>query len=161
MREHVLYYHWLRVFLHPPGETIVSAIEGISPLIQHMRTAYGDITGFRRAGMHRADPQMLDDTTSLEQPKPQFNRDIEKEAADSADSVEQMDKVVDEANSAMQINRRSLRFRIDRDADVLQVQVVDSVKDRVIRSIPSDEMLALSVRLRELFGLGSMVDTSR
>ncbi|MCC8189167.1 MAG: flagellar protein FlaG [Planctomycetes bacterium] len=78
---------------------------------------------------------------------------------ETADSV--LEEIVESTNSSLQLLNRSLRFRVHRDSDELQVQVVDTETDRVIRSIPSDEMLDLATRMRELSGLGAMVDSFR
>ncbi len=72
-----------------------------------------------------------------------------------------LEQVVSEANTSLEMSRRSMRFRISEETGDLQIQIVDREKDKVIRSIPSDEMLRISSRMRELFGVGSMVDTAR
>lgn len=70
-------------------------------------------------------------------------------------------RVVAETNASLAVTNRSLRFRINRETDDIQIQVVDTERDRVIRSIPTDEMINLAARMRELSGIGAMVDQSR
>lgn len=70
-------------------------------------------------------------------------------------------QTVSETNERMFMENRSLRFRIDPDSDEIQIQIVDEERGRVIRSIPPDEMIALARRMRELSGIGAMVDQSR
>lgn len=72
-----------------------------------------------------------------------------------------LEQVVSEANTRLESSSRSMRFRISEETGDLQIQIVDKERDKVIRSIPSDEMLRLSSRMRELSGIGSMVDTAR
>ncbi|MDR1534528.1 MAG: flagellar protein FlaG [Planctomycetota bacterium] len=81
--------------------------------------------------------------------------------SEPAKTAEALDSVVAESNDWMLARKRSIRFRIQEDMDRVQVQVVDPLNDRIIRSIPSDEMLRFSERLRQLSGLGALVDESR
>ena len=46
----------------------------------------------------------------------------------------------------------SVRFENDDDAQQLVVKIVDSKTDEVIRQVPAEEVLSLSVRLEELRG---------
>lgn len=77
------------------------------------------------------------------------------------DSRSLLDQVVAETNDMLKLQSRSLRFRINENSEELQIQVIDADRDRVIRSIPSDEMIQLAMRMRNLSGVGAMVDHSR
>lgn len=74
---------------------------------------------------------------------------------------DELDRAVNAANFDLEMEKRSMRFRINDVSEELQIQIVDTSRDKIIRSIPSDEMIKLSSRLRELFGVGAMVDESR
>lgn len=87
-------------------------------------------------------------------PSPAFEPANEEEG-------DRVEITVETLNRQLALSNRSLRFRIDADTEELQIQVVDSDRNRVIRSIPSDEMLRLSHRLRQYSGIGAMVDHSR
>lgn len=75
--------------------------------------------------------------------------------------TDRVEESVNRTNQSLAMENRSMRFRINRDYGELQVQIVDSSNDKVIRSIPSDEMMRLASRMRELSGVGAMVDESR
>lgn len=77
------------------------------------------------------------------------------------DSGTDINAIVDTANSGLEMKNHSLRFRINPDTEAIQIQVVDTERDKVIRSIPADDMIALASRLRDLSGVGAMVDHSR
>ncbi|MDR1520468.1 MAG: flagellar protein FlaG [Planctomycetota bacterium] len=68
---------------------------------------------------------------------------------------------VDGTNEWLAARNRSIRFRLRENSDRVQVQVVDPKSNRILSTIPSDEMLRFSERMRELSGLGAKVDTSR
>ena len=72
-----------------------------------------------------------------------------------------LDQALANTNDWLASNNRSLRFRFHQDLGRVQVQVMDSQKNQVIRSVPSDEILHFHRRMRELAGLGAMVDESR
>lgn len=83
------------------------------------------------------------------------------EKRESGEFEADINQLVVETNQNLEMSNRSLRFRINDQSEEIQIQVVDSDRDRVIRSIPTDEMIALSLRMRDLAGLGAMVDHSR
>jgi flagellar protein FlaG len=56
---------------------------------------------------------------------------------------------IDSLNQSLSMNTASLRFKIDKEADRVVIQVVDSETGELIRQIPSDEMLSISKRLGE------------
>ena len=147
-------------------ELFVSAsLEGLTKTGK-LHAAYGDaqaLTGRKaavslpeRSNQPAADQVNLSPSTDVGD----YLRDMQdKRQADSP--FADLNQLVDETNSSLEANHRSLRFRINKDSDELQIQVVDASRDRVIRSIPSDEMIALAARIRELSGVGAMVDHSR
>ena len=61
-------------------------------------------------------------------------------------------KAVEKAGEMARIFDRSLRFRYLKDADIYQVEVVDSDKNEVIRKIPPDEIVRFIEHIDELLG---------
>ncbi|MFP4294196.1 MAG: flagellar protein FlaG [Halothiobacillaceae bacterium] len=80
-----------------------------------------------------------------------------REAARDKLSAEDIRDAVDEANEMMQSIRRDLRFEINDDAERLVVKVINSESGDVIRQIPSDEMLGLIAKLKEMNESGENV----
>ncbi|MGC9457326.1 MAG: flagellar protein FlaG [Halothiobacillaceae bacterium] len=72
-------------------------------------------------------------------------------------SAEDIREAVDEANEMMQSIRRDLRFEMNDDAERLVVKVVNSESGDVVRQIPSDEMLGLIAKLKEMNESGENV----
>lgn len=64
-------------------------------------------------------------------------------------SREAFDKVVSELEAYVQSSQRNLNFQVDDRSGRVIVQVIDASNDRVIRQIPSEEMVAISQRLQE------------
>jgi flagellar protein FlaG len=51
-----------------------------------------------------------------------------------------------------------LKFRVHKDTDTIQVEVIDPSSDRVIKKIPADEILNMAASLKE--SVGFLVDKS-
>lgn len=64
-------------------------------------------------------------------------------------SREAFEKVVSEIEAFVQNAQRNLDFQVDDKTGRVIVKVIDATNDEVIRQIPSEEMLALSRRLKE------------
>ena len=62
------------------------------------------------------------------------------------DSVQEMMKRTSELMSMLD---RSLKFELVDDAGLVQIQVIDSTDGRVVRKIPSDEVLKLVAHIKE------------
>ncbi|WP_022662338.1 flagellar protein FlaG [Paucidesulfovibrio longus] len=65
------------------------------------------------------------------------------------DTVRQM---LDSAESKLEMHGVSLRFKINDDAEGVQVEVRDPKTDKIIRKIPEDEMLRLSSHIKDFNG---------
>ncbi len=124
-----------------------ASIEGIQPATSVLKAAYA--TPLRGAGAaHTAVSRAPAAAAEF------LRRDSEPAAPD-------VGRTVDDVNDQMARDNRSVRFKFDEEANRVQIQIVDAERERVIRSMPSDEMLSLATRMRELSGLGAMVDQSR
>ncbi|EAT15845.1 flagellar protein FlaG [Desulfuromonas acetoxidans] len=75
----------------------------------------------------------------------------EQASAAEANKV-QPEELLNQIKSLTEDGVYSVRFENDDDANQLVVKVVDSKTDEVIRQVPAEEVLSLSVRLEELRG---------
>lgn len=64
-------------------------------------------------------------------------------------SAEELRDMLDEINSALYSQNRALKFELNDKTDDLVVRVMNTKTDEVIRQYPSEEVLALRVRLME------------
>ncbi|WP_321533249.1 flagellar protein FlaG [uncultured Desulfuromonas sp.] len=75
------------------------------------------------------------------------------EQASAAESNKvQPEELLNQIKSLTEDGVYSVRFENDDEANRLVVKVVDSKTDEVIRQVPAEEVLSLSVRLEELRG---------
>ncbi|WP_340678673.1 flagellar protein FlaG [Paraglaciecola sp.] len=80
-----------------------------------------------------------------------FSKSAEKE--DSTERVlssEQFDAAIEDLSNFAKTTNRQLNFSIDEGTDKQVVKVTDAESGKVIRQIPSEEILRLSERLKEL-----------
>jgi len=82
------------------------------------------------------------------QPKETTSKDEQKEQ--EIPEVLQLKAAVDTANKLMDLSSYHIKFRIDEDSDRLQVSLIDNDTQEVIREVPSNEMLEISARMREV-----------
>lgn len=68
-------------------------------------------------------------------------------------SKEEMEQGLEQLNEAMKTFNENLKFKLHEKADRMKVEVVDTQKDEVIKEIPSEEMLDMIGRIREMVGL--------
>ena len=61
-------------------------------------------------------------------------------------------KIVDEINAFMESQKRNISFHVDRKADVWVIRVIKEQTGELIRQIPSQEILNIRMRLREMTG---------
>lgn len=73
------------------------------------------------------------------------------ETAEKSNS-EKLDNSVRNLNDFVQSVRRNLQFSIDSDSGRTVVKVIDAETDKVIRQIPSEEVLSMARRLEEQAG---------
>lgn len=85
----------------------------------------------------------------------EYSKQKEKSADESKSSLytemepKDIAAVVDELNQAILLQARQLHFEINEDANRTVISVLDKDSGEVIRQIPSEEALALAIRLRE------------
>lgn len=77
----------------------------------------------------------------------------EKEAQDPQKQREKVEDAVDKLNKTSLIFDRSLRFQIHNQTKETMVAVVDMNTERVIREIPSKEVLDMLSKMKDYLGL--------
>lgn len=107
--------------------------------------------------------QGSDRTTATKAPAPRPERPAESVSKPSRTEVEEAAKEVDgflkKSNSTLELKQNGvdasysdLLFRVDKDSGISFFKVVDVNTRKVIRQIPSEEVLAMARKLRELSG---------
>jgi len=66
---------------------------------------------------------------------------------------EHLDHALEMLNSAAQSRNRSILFNLQSDSGRVQVKVVDKDTDKVIREIPSEEVMAMVEKLHDYIGM--------
>ena len=90
------------------------------------------------------------DTSEQRHPK-ELSVPAEKEDIEYTDKyVEEIESAVTKLSEFMQTNNRQLNFSVDEASSKLVVKVTDAESGKVIRQIPSEEVLKLSERLQDL-----------
>ncbi|TRY30924.1 flagellar protein FlaG [Aliiglaciecola sp. M165] len=77
------------------------------------------------------------------------NRESRGQDSLNNESIE-IESAVNEISEFLQATNRQLAFSVDEKSERSVVKVTDSVSGEVIRQIPSEEVLALSERIKEL-----------
>ena len=65
-------------------------------------------------------------------------------------SKKQLDQTVTQLNGALQNVQRNLEFSIDKDAGQIVINVIDKETDKIVRQIPSEEVLELARNLHKI-----------
>lgn len=65
-------------------------------------------------------------------------------------SKEQLEQTVTELNGALQNVQRNLEFSIDKDVGQIVINVIDKETDKIVRQIPSEEVLELAKNLHKI-----------
>jgi flagellar protein FlaG len=66
---------------------------------------------------------------------------------------EELKNVLSQAEEIVRIFDRNLKFKYVEEADLFQVEVIDTVKDQVVRKIPPDEVVNLVKHVQDLLGM--------
>ena len=76
----------------------------------------------------------------------------EVQGGKDAQSVAELAGAVNQLNGYLEETQRGLRFSIDDDSGRTIVRVIDTENDKVIRQIPSEEMLAVIRNISDIAG---------
>ena len=105
-------------------------------------------------GQARAIDPAQEGANQNEQSKVEQTDKVARETADTRDTLNSnslnIESAVAEISEFVQSTNRSLSFSIDEQSQRSVVKVTDSESGDVIRQIPSEEVLALSERIKEL-----------
>ena len=77
----------------------------------------------------------------------------DQNAAKQKLSPAQIDGVVKELNEAMKLINTSISFSVDKPTGKTVIKVMDSDTKKVIRQIPSEEMMRVAERITQLLGV--------
>lgn len=88
---------------------------------------------------------VLNDLKSLS-----VHQKVQSEQNAASDDKKHLKVAVDSANKLMEFASYHLRFKIDEDSERLQVSLIDDKTHEIVREIPSQQMLELSARIKEL-----------
>jgi len=92
-------------------------------------------------------------TSASDTPMKQEAVKAEAEKQDPQKQKEKLDDAVDKLNKTSMIFDRSLRFQVHEATRETMVSVVDMSNDKVIREIPSKEVLDLVSKMQDYLGL--------
>lgn len=105
-------------------------------------------------------PAEMDFEVTIPQPASQPVNPVEQQAAkaeaeakDPAAQREKLDEAIDKLNRTAMVFDRSIRFQIHDATKETMVAVIDRNTDRVIREIPSKEILDFMAHMRDYLGL--------
>jgi flagellar protein FlaG len=72
---------------------------------------------------------------------------------------EDVNEAIEKLKHAGEIFNRRLDFRVDEETNRVVVKVVDTTTDKVIKEIPSEQLLQLAAKIQEMIGI--LVDEER
>ncbi len=89
--------------------------------------------------------------TSQERPRPEaFPRSSPDSDSMDLQKLGELASSMEEYTSSLKIE---LKFNLDREAKEIQVEIINSEKEEVIRKIPPDELLHLSKSIKDMLGI--------
>lgn len=95
-----------------------------------------------------AQPQTVQDKPRVAKPTSPQPKQLEGERADT--SAKALDSAVQQFQEYLQQNQSDLSFQVDKSSGRVYFKIVDSRTKEVIRQVPSEEVLAMARKLREL-----------
>ena len=86
-------------------------------------------------------------------PSPENQRNLKEETDREEPSREAVEKAIIQAREFAQTLSRKLSFSYDDRIEKVIVRVMEGTSDKVIRQIPPEEMIRLSLKMDELMGM--------
>lgn len=95
-------------------------------------------------------------------PGPQVRQDFQKvvesvnnpeENKNKETTLQQLEQAVEQLNKTMTTYNTELRFELHKESREMQVSVINSQTDEVIRKIPPDKILNIIAHVKEMLGL--------
>ena len=101
-----------------------------------------DVSGLRRAVAETSDSQTLD------------NESLDRSQGAGADTltVQQAQELVDRVQQRLSDKGVDLKFRLREETGDLQVEILEKDSEKVVRKIPSDELIHLAESIDEMAG---------
>ncbi len=113
--------------------------------------AASDVVSTETANKSELQSVVVDQNESQQQAKDDQGK---QNSADNSDTTSKkslnIESAVSEISDFLQSTNRQLSFSVDEKSDRQIVKVTDSESGEIIRQIPSEDVLALSERIREL-----------
>lgn len=105
----------------------------------------------RRVVAMRGGPKAQGDPPSRREAPSHEGPDAREKPAQAGSNLE---SAIRKANSYLDnISQTSVRFRVDEDFGELLITVVDANTEKIVRQIPSEEMVKMAARMEELQGI--------
>jgi flagellar protein FlaG len=101
----------------------------------------------------RAGPAKKPPSTPNEQVAVAQGQETDKAAKDIAAAKQVAEDIANGLNELVQELHRELRFSVDQDSGDMVVKVIDKDTHEVVRQIPSEELVRLHKRLKEVSGM--------
>ncbi len=113
----------------------------------------GNATKFQVVNNNRTEHVARPDTVQrVTKDSSDRERKTEDKQTDNLISLEDVKQLAEQGNKVLAEAQRNLQFKVDETTNQVVVSVIDQKSGEVLRQIPSDEVLALAKRLKELDG---------
>lgn len=97
-------------------------------------------------GIAPTEPVRLVEKVALKEGEP--GEEVQRELSRST-----MEKYIEKLNQAVELAEKSLRFTLHEESERMQVLVVDTETQEVIKEIPPEKVLDVIGRIREMVGI--------
>lgn len=84
---------------------------------------------------------------------PGFRTNINRQEEENIHLKEELENSIQELNKTLEALHKDLRFQVHEKSERLMVEVIDLIKNEVIKEIPPRELLDMLGRIREMVGL--------
>jgi len=123
--------------------------EIIAPVIEKLRSQ--GFSGVSKPTV-RGSAVMVQENTTVK-PSPVDNNRVNVENVDEKPSREEMEKAMVKVNELAKSLSRKLSFSYDDRIEKIIVKVMEGDTEKIIRQIPPEEMIRLSLRMDEIMGM--------
>jgi len=96
---------------------------------------------------------MIQGRDKYQQLNPGYKNNNNKENLDRTYFKEELEESIEEINKTVEALHKDLRFQVHEKSDRLMVEVIDVIKNEVIKEIPPRQLLDMLGRIREMVGL--------
>lgn len=96
---------------------------------------------------------MIQGRDKYQQLNPGYKNNNNKENLDRTYFKEELEESIEEINKTVEALHKDLRFQVHEKSDRLMVEVIDVIKNEVLKEIPPRQLLDMLGRIREMVGL--------